>query len=297
MLYEGLKVLKTMMVTAALSATLVVGADAAELKGGIVDTGTLNFRSAPSESAPIIDKLYNGYRVCILDVDENGWASISINGNPGYVSAEYLDVLDVMDVNGGGAKVTASALNVRSYPSTDSAVLTTLPQGTVATITGINKGWFQVTYNGVQGYVSPDYIEIVPLQQQAASEPGASSVTSDVISYAKQFIGTPYVYGGSTPSGFDCSGFTQYVMRACGYSIYRTATDQLENGYAVSYSDLQPGDLVFFERTYNTDAPASHVGIYVGGGEFIHAGGSYVKISSLSSDYYASRYVGARRIV
>ena len=113
MLYEGLKVLKTMMVTAALSATLVVGADAAELKGGIVDTGTLNFRSAPSESAPIIDKLYNGYRVCILDVDENGWASISINGNPGYVSAEYLDVLDVMDVNGGGAKVTASALNVR----------------------------------------------------------------------------------------------------------------------------------------------------------------------------------------
>ena len=103
MLYEGLKVLKTMMVTAALSATLVVGADAAELKGGIVDTGTLNFRSAPSESAPIIDKLYNGYRVCILDVDENGWASISINGNPGYVSAEYLDVLDVMDVKSKGA--------------------------------------------------------------------------------------------------------------------------------------------------------------------------------------------------
>ena len=86
-------------------------------------------------------------------------------------------------------------------------------------------------------------------------------------------------------------------IRDRGYSIYRTATDQLENGYAVSYSDLQPGDLVFFERTYNTDAPASHVGIYVGGGEFIHAGGSYVKISSLSSDYYASRYVGARRIV
>lgn len=100
--------------------------------------------------------------------------------------------------------------------------------------------------------------------------------------------------GGSSPSGFDCSGFTQYVMRACGYSIYRTATDQLENGYAVSYSDLQPGDLVFFERTYNTDAPASHVGIYVGGRRVLHAGGSYVKISSLSSDYYASRYVGAR---
>lgn len=118
-----------------------------------------------------------------------------------------------------------------------------------------------------------------------------------IVAKAKEYLGVPYVWGGSSPSGFDCSGFTQYVMRACGYSIYRTATDQLENGYAVSYSDLQPGDLVFFERTYNTDAPASHVGIYVGGGEFIHAGGSYVKISSLSSDYYASRYVGARRIV
>ena len=303
MLYEGLKVLKTMMVTAALSATLVVGADAAELKGGIVDTGTLNFRSAPSESAPIIDKLYNGYRVCILDVDENGWASISINGNPGYVSAEYLDVLDVMDVNGGGAKVTASALNVRSYPSTDSAVLTTLPQGTVATITGINKGWFQVTYKGVQGYVSPDYIEIVPLQQQAASEPGASSVTSDVISYAKQFIGTPYVYGGSTPSGFDCSGFTSYVYKHFGISLPHTATGQWQSGKGTrvySISALQPGDLVFFnDPSRNAGKACSHAGIYVGGGQFIHASSSRsqgVIHSTLLSGYYNTYFVGGIHI-
>ena len=295
MLYEGLKVLKTMMVTAALSATLVVGADAAELKGGIVDTGTLNFRSAPSESAPIIDKLYNGYRVCILDVDENGWASISISGNPGYVSAEYLDVLDVMDVNGGGAKVTASALNVRSYPSTDSAVLTTLPQGTVATITGINKGWFQVTYNGVQGYVSPDYIEIVPLQQQAASEPGASSVTSDVISYAKQFIGTPYVYGGSTPSGFDCSGFTSYVYKHFGISLPHSSSAQYSSLAKVSRDQLKAGDLVFFT---NGGSGIGHVGIYVGNNQFIHSpsSGRTVCIDTMSSGYYASHYVGAGRV-
>ena len=97
MLYEGIKVLKTAMTTAALAVTVMATAQAAEVKGGIVDTTTsLNFRSAPSQSASIIDSLYDGYRVCILGV-ENGWASITCNGNPGYVSAEYLDVLDVMD--------------------------------------------------------------------------------------------------------------------------------------------------------------------------------------------------------
>ena len=141
-------------------------------------------------------------------------------------------------------------------------------------------------------------------EESAASSNASSSASSSsssagdaIVAAAKEYLGVPYVWGGASPSGFDCSGFTQYVLRICGYSINRTATAQLDNGYSVSYSDLQPGDLVFFHNTYNTDAPASHVGIYVGGGEFIHAGGSYVKISSLSSDYYATRYVGARRIV
>lgn len=97
------------------------------------------------------------------------------------------------------------------------------------------------------------------------------------------------------PSGFDCSGFTQYVFRQCGYSINRTADAQYSNGSYVSYDSLQAGDLVFFANTYSASG-ITHVGIYIGGGEFIHAANGGVKISSLSESYYSSRYYGARRI-
>ena len=196
-----------------------------------------------------------------------------------------------MDVNGGGAKVTASSLNIRSAPSTESNVLGQIPQGQVAQITGVNKGWLQVKYNGVQGFISPEYIEIVA--GQAQENTGAAAV----ITYAKQFIGTPYRYGGSSPSGFDCSGFTSYVYKQFGISIQRTASGQLNNGYAVSRGELKPGDLVMF-KSYGSK-PASHVGIYIGGGEFVHASapGVGVVIDSLNSSFYSRTYVGARRIL
>ena len=89
-----------------------------------------------------------------------------------------------------------------------------------------------------------------------------------MVAYAKQFLGTPYVYGGNGPNSFDCSGFTKYVYAHFGVTLNRTATDQLANGASVSKSQLQPGDLVFFKA--NTTKPVSHVGIYIGGGQMIH---------------------------
>ena len=117
--------------------------------------------------------------------------------------------------------------------------------------------------------------------------------------FAKKYVGYPYVWGGTSPSGFDCSGFTYYVFKQFGYSLNRTAAAQLSNGYAVSMADLQPGDLVLFGGTYASSAAATHVGIYIGGGQFIHAAnsGTGVVISALSESYYASRFVGGRRIV
>ena len=105
------------------------------------------------------------------------------------------------------------------------------------------------------------------------------------------------MYGGNGPSSFDCSGYTSYVYRHFGYTLNRTASTQLSNGTSVSKSELQPGDLVFFK--YNTSKAASHVGIYIGGGQFIHAStNTYtVKIDDLTRGHYANVCVGARRIL
>ena len=116
----------------------------------------------------------------------------------------------------------------------------------------------------------------------------------ELVEYAKQFLGTPYSYGGMSPRGFDCSGFTTYVYKQFGISLSRTSYDQFGNGYAVT--DLQPGDLVFFTTL---SSGASHVGIYMGDGSFIHAssGASKVVVTSMSSSYYSPRYLGARRVI
>jgi len=132
-----------------------------------------------------------------------------------------------------------------------------------------------------------------PVQVAEASPKTVSrSASSELVDHALSLQGTPYVFGGSGRSGFDCSGFTQYVYRGSGISLPRTASEQFSVGSSVSRAQLQSGDLVFF----STYAPgASHVGIYIGGGRFIDANNSGVGISSLNSGYYASRYIGARR--
>lgn len=132
--------------------------------------------------------------------------------------------------------------------------------------------------------------------QVAAAEVSRKKVSrsddSDVVNHALSLQGVRYVFGGSSRSGFDCSGFTQYVYRGSGISLPRTASEQFRVGSSVSRSQLRSGDLVFF----STYAPgASHVGIYIGGGRFVDASNSGVGISNLNSGYYASRYLGARR--
>ena len=140
--------------------------------------------------------------------------------------------------------------------------------------------------------MSSDYVAQVDATVAASSGKG-----SQIAQYALQYVGCPYVYGGSSPSGFDCSGFTTYVMKHFGYSISRTASGQMDNGASISKSELQPGDLVFFNNG-NSSKRATHVGIYTGNGQFVHASTSTtgVIISDLNSSYYSSTYVGARRL-
>lgn len=126
--------------------------------------------------------------------------------------------------------------------------------------------------------------------------PNNSDKGNALIATAKTLLGTPYVWGGETTVGFDCSSFTQYVMKQNGITIPRTAAEQYEVGTPVGKGNLQIGDLVFF-TTYKPGA--SHVGFYMGNNQFIHASSAakQVTISSLTETYYTDHYIGARRYI
>lgn len=141
----------------------------------------------------------------------------------------------------------------------------------------------------------PDSKEITSSNDASKISRKITSEGNDVVNYAYNFLGKPYVYGASGPNAFDCSGLTQYVYNRFGVGLSRTTYTQVNQGTKVEKSNLQPGDLVFF----NTSGSISHVGIYVGGGEFIHAPrtGKPVMISSLSEGYYSNKYATARRVL
>lgn len=132
-------------------------------------------------------------------------------------------------------------------------------------------------------------VKVASTPKQQVSRSGSS----DIVNNALSLQGVPYVFGGSSRDGFDCSGYTQYVYKGSGSSLPRSSYDQFNTGSSVTRENLQSGDLVFF-TTYASGP--SHVGIYVGGGNFVHASNSGVRTTSLSDSYYASRYLGARRV-
>jgi cell wall-associated NlpC family hydrolase len=137
----------------------------------------------------------------------------------------------------------------------------------------------------------PSPAETVVEQQETAPPPPPGGHPESV-GIALRYLGVPYVYGGASPEGgFDCSGFVMYVYAQLGISLPHHAASQYGTGAAVDRSQLQPGDLVFFDGL-------GHNGIYIGGDQFVHAPhtGDVVKISSLDEDWYASRWVGARRL-
>lgn len=227
--------------------------------------------------------------------------------------------------------INEDSVNVRKGPTTDSEIVTTLILNTGVTITAQTDDWYKVTYGDYTGYIYKPLISETPkvtnrgnetrqpetdIEEEtpavdnnqttnntnsnetvAPSVPAASSKGEQIVSFAKQYLGYSYVYGGTTPSGFDCSGFIYYVFNSCGYSISRSLTSQANTGTAVSKSELQPGDIVFFDNTSN--GSLGHVGIYIGNGQMIHAANSKrgVVTDTINSGYYNTYYYQARRIV
>lgn len=282
-----LSVLIAMLLAAtALAADIATGA-------GCTTGSSLRLRAEPSTSASVVTTLDKSVAVAILDDSVDGWYKIAYNGSTGYVSADYLNV-DQDNVFTTYGRVNSDGVNVRSDASTDSSVLTTIEEDAIVTVNGLVDGWYDVTCEyGTEGYIRSDFLDLTE----------SSSSNSDIAATAKQYLGTGYVYGGASPRGFDCSGFTMYVYSQHGYSLPHSATSQWQSGLGTrvySISELQPGDLVFFnDPSRNAGRACSHAGIYTGDGQFIHSSSSRsggVIVSSLTSGYYNTYFVGGIQV-
>ena len=263
-----------------------------------VNADSLYLRQSPGGA--VITTLSKGTTVAVLN-NSSSWYKVSVNGKEGYVSGEYLTGTTATDVAlGTGTVKCSSSVNFRSAPNTSSTSYGELKNGTAITVLSTSNGWSKVSYAGKTGYISADYLVTASSGTAISPSNTAASVSisakrQSVLNYAAQLLGVPYVYGGSTPSGFDCSGFTSYVFKNTVGSIPRVAQAQYDATTRVSRDDLLPGDLVFFGSSTSS---ISHVGIYVGSNQFIHAPstGDVVKYSSLTGSY-ATRYQGAGRVI
>ena len=280
---------KRFFVFAAVGAALVISAAAADISvGTVVDASSLRLRSEPTTSSSIVSSAPEGENVVILEkVDD--WYKVIYDYRVGYMSGEFISVSENGDFEIGTGVVNTLSLNVRETPGTDATIVYQLSEDTVVDVVGVFDGWFKVNYETGTGYIHPDYIDIKNVN--------LSDTRILVTETAKQYIGTPYVYGGSSPRGFDCSGFVYYIFKSLGYSLPRTATSQMNSTLSITREQLMPGDLVFFNSTGGSGA--SHVGIYVGNDQFIHSPtpGRTVCIESLINSWYSKYYIGATRVV
>ena len=241
----------------------------------------LNVRKEPGENAELVGKMPAGAGCEVYD-KENGWYHIKSGKVEGYVSADYLLTGDdakkkaekyIKEV----ATVTTTTLFVREKPNTDCAVLTMVPiDEELAVLKTVDDGaWYKVEIDDEKGYVSGDYVEISQKLPKAMTisevkyGQGVSNVRVDLVQYALQFVGNPYVWGGtSLTNGVDCSGFTMQVYAKYGV-------------YLPHSSRAQPGDLFF----YGSGGSINHVAIYIGGGQVVHASNHRDGIK-ISNAYY-----------
>lgn len=208
------------------------------------------------------------------------------------------------------AKITVETAKVREEASTTSNVLGFLDYGDEVTLLEQNGDWYKINFENKTGYIKNTLFEIIDstvssrsLTEERQDVQGENVIhsknASEVVSYAKQYLGYPYIVGGKTPAtGFDCSGFTRYIFLNFGYSLGSTAASQTDIGIVISRENLEPGDLILFLNEEKTGI--GHTGIYIGNGEFIHSANPQrgVVIDNLNTNsYYSERFVSARRIV
>ncbi len=274
--------------------------------GAIVKvTGTnVNIRSAANTSSDVISTVDTGLTLSVSSL-KDGWFKLD-NGDDSeaYVTTEFVKLTQVDGL------VNSDGVNIRKAPATNAEVISQVSQGENLAVTADVGEWYEVKYDNSFAYVHKDYIsgdmlKYLPIKNVSVTitpvepETSSSSKGEEVVAYAKKFLGLNYVYGGTNLStGVDCSGFMYCVYKNFGITLNRVSRDQINNGTRVDKANLQPGDLVFFNT--GGSSAISHVGMYIGDGQYIHATNNSkncVQISSLGSSYSAKTYVGACRVL
>lgn len=234
-----------------------------EPKTMYVNVASIYVRKGPGTNYEYVDTLILNNDVTVIG-EEGDWYKVKVNGKEGYIAKWLLS--NKVTSRGEVNRSSENNENSNMVQASQSSNVTTLAENTTSN------------------------------EKQTAA---TSSVGQQIVDYAKQFLGCKYVYGGSGPNTFDCSGFTMYVYSKFGISLSHSAVTQAKKGTYVAKEDLQPGDLVFF-KNYDTMVGIGHCGIYIGNGDFIHASsgtGYCVKISTLLTGHYETRYETARRVL
>ena len=307
----------------------VFAADPGGKKTGVafVTASSLRLRKAASSRSATLDFAYRNEVVVTLG-KTGEWYHVLYNLQEGYMHEDYLEVVTVENVELGYGKVNGTYVNMRTGPGTSYKSLGKSMPGDMCYIIGINKQWYKVIWNDQICYIRSDYLDLteIPYENQDSVkkpvffthgkrtgpkvtvenfkqsanyigkvEPEINATAAEIIATARKCLGVPYEWGGESMSGFDCSGLVQYVFEKHGISLPRTVKKQYNAGTPISKSELLPGDLVIFQNTYTTGL--SHIGIYIGDGQFIHASSDGVMISKLSNSYWTSHYYGACRVL
>ena len=303
-----MQMIKKMIFTLPLIFLLVISfcitSYAEENRIGTVICDVLNVRESPGTDFKILYQVTRGDRLQVLSNSEE-WYEIKYNDIIGWVHGDYITVKTEPI---GIGTINANNVNIRSEGNLSSDVITMKSNGARFEVYARHGEWYKIKLeDGTYGWVFGQYITI--REDTGASRGGddvratdddQNSLGNKIVDYAKQFLGVRYVYGGSSPKGFDCSGLVQYVFKNFGIKLERVAANQAKYGTKVDKANLKVGDLVFFDTNGGMNS-IEHVGIYIGGGKFIHAssgrGANKVIISDLTTGYYSQTYMWARRYI
>ena len=268
---------------------------------GIADVSdNLNIRAIAAEDGRLVGKLPRNAACEVLDTDDI-WAHIRSGEVEGYVSLDYLLTgvpakFKAEELAVTVAKVTTDSLKVRAEANTESEVITLVAMGEELEVAAVEGDWVKVLLDDDEVYVAAEYVEVSAELSTAVTMTellygqGVSDVRVDICQYAKEFIGNPYVWGGtSLTKGADCSGFVMKVFQKYGVKLPRNSRAQANCGTTIKVAEAKPGDLIFYAK----GKTINHVAIYIGNGQVVHASSpkTGIKISNVS---YRSPYKAVR---